>query len=322
MAQQYDNITQREVIGMFFERLSQDLGIGWLAAVSMLFKSDQEMEKYPWLGMVPVLREWIGGRHAKKLPEEIITIVNKHYEATMEFQLDDLRRDKTTQVQTRINELADRGDAHWAILLSALINTGHSDTNGLAYDGQYFFDTDHETGASGAQSNDITVDISAIPVTNHGSTTAPSAGEMASAIMTSIQQIVGFVDDQGEPMNELARNFTVMTPLNLWQAAVAGIGNRQIDGGDDNTLVAVQADGFNIKLAPNARLTATDTFFTFNGDGSTSALIRQEETDIMIKAKGEGSDFEFDNDAHQYGIDTHRNVGYGRWEKANRSQLI
>ena len=322
MAQQYDNITTREVIGMFFERLSQDVGAAWIPMVSMLFSSDQNSEKYPWLGMVPMMREWIAGRHAKKLPEEIITIDNLHYEATLEFQLDDLRRDKTTQVQTRINDLADRANAHWAKLLSTLIVNGSAGTSGLSYDGQYFFDTDHVTGDSGTQSNDISIDISALPVTNAGSVTYPSAGEMSLSILQSIQTILGFKDDQGEPMNELASNFLVMVNTNHWSAAVAGLGNRNIDSGDANTLVSVQADGFNIDLAVNQRLVETDEFFTFNTDGSTSAFIRQEETDVKFKAKAEGSDFEFDNDAHQYGIDTHRNVGYGRWEKACMTTLV
>ena len=318
----YKYITQREVIGMFFERLRQDVGVSWIPMVSMLFNSDQDSEKYPWLGMVPMMREWIAGRHAKSLPEEIITIDNLHFEATLEFLLKDIRRDKTTQVRTRINELADRANAHWAKLLSTLIVNGHTDASGLAYDGQYFFDTDHVTEKSGTQSNDTTVDISAIPVTNHGSTTAPSVGEMSSAIMTTIQQIIGFKDDQGEPMNELARKFNVMVPTNLWQSSAGALTNSNIDSGDSNTLIAVQADGFDISLSANTRLTATDTFFVFNADGSTSALIRQEETGVLLKAKAEGSEYEFDNDAHQYGIDTWRNVGYGRWEKACRAQLV
>ncbi|GAF85157.1 unnamed protein product, partial [marine sediment metagenome] len=28
------------------------------------------------------------------------------------------------------------------------------------------------------------------------------------------------------------------------------------------------------------------------------------------------SEFEFDNDAHQYGVDADRNVGYGFWQHA------
>ena len=215
MPMQYENITTREVIGMFFERLSQDVGASWIPAVSMMFQSDQAQEKYPWLGMVPMMREWIGGRHAKSLPEEIITIENLHFEATLEFQIDDLCRDKTTQVQTRINELADRANAHWAKLLSSLIVNGHTDASGLAYDGQYFFDTDHSTGSSGAQSNDLTVDISALPTNNHGYTTAPAAAEMSLAIMETIQQIIGFKEEQGEPMKELAEDIMVMVTIKL-----------------------------------------------------------------------------------------------------------
>jgi len=317
-----NSISQREVMGMFFNRLSQDLGMSWVNTISMLFQSNQDIEKYPWLGQTPMMREWIGGRHAKILPENVLTIENLHYELTEEFLVKDLRRDKTGQIQIRINEMAYRANVHWAYLLSELINSGHSDTYGLSYDGQYFFDTDHVTGDSGTQSNDTTVDISELPVSNSGSTTTPSAAEMSMAIMLTIQKIIGYKDDTGQPMNELARNFQVQVPIGYWQSAVAGLGNRTIDGGDDNTAIAVQADGFRINLSTNVRLTETDTFFVFNSDGTTSPFIRQEETGIMMKVKGAGSDYEFNNDAHQYGIDTWRNAGYGRWEKACRTQLI
>ena len=51
-------------------------------------------------------------------------------------------------------------------------------------------------------------------------------------------------------------------------------------------------------------------------DGDVKAFIRQEETAVQIKAKAEGSEYEFDHDAHQYGVDTWRNVGYGYWQQA------
>jgi phage major head subunit gpT-like protein len=37
---------------------------------------------------------------------------------------------------------------------------------------------------------------------------------------------------------------------------------------------------------------------------------------VQLKVKGSGSEYEFDNDAHQYGIDTWRNVGYGMWQNS------
>ena len=60
----------------------------------------------------------------------------------------------------------------------------------------------------------------------------------------------------------------------------------------------------------------TDKFVIFRTDGSVKPLIRQEEVAVAIKAKAEGSEYEFDNDAHQYGVDTWRNVGYGYWHRA------
>ena len=96
-------LSSSAVIGMYYERLAAATGVAWIDACSNYFTSDQDSEKYPWLGMVPALREWIGGRQAKSLSENYVDIVNKHYEATIEFALRDLRRDKTPQIQARIN---------------------------------------------------------------------------------------------------------------------------------------------------------------------------------------------------------------------------
>ena len=55
----------RAIIGKFFAALEQYTGLSWIELVSVLFDSDQESETYKWLGQSPVMREWIGGRHAK-----------------------------------------------------------------------------------------------------------------------------------------------------------------------------------------------------------------------------------------------------------------
>lgn len=134
----------RAIIGEFFARLEQDIGATYIPLVSNFFESDQESETYKWLGMSPAMREWIGGRLAKGFRENGLTITNKKFEATLEVLVDEIRRDKTGQVMIRIGELAQRVNAHWAKLLTDLLVT-----NGLAYDGQNFFDTDHSEGGSG-----------------------------------------------------------------------------------------------------------------------------------------------------------------------------
>lgn len=305
------SLSSRAIIGEFYNTLQQDIGGLWVEPASNLFTSDQESETYKWLGMSPAMREWIGGRQAKGFRDNGITIANKTYEATLEVLMDEIRRDKTGQVMVRVRELAQRTNAHWAKLLTALIVAGEAAT---CYDGQYFFDTDHAEGDSGSQSNDISNDIT--------TTTAPTAGEMESSILKSIQSILSFVDDQGEPMNENAREFLVMVPVPYMAAAAAALGSQIIvdaasTGGRTNNIVTLgNIGGFSVRLAVNARLSWTTKFATFRTDGETKALIRQEEEGVTVSAVAEGSELEFNENKHRYGVKAIRNVGYGYWQRA------
>lgn len=310
---QYTGITSKGVAGMFYARLRQDEGQSWISKIAMPFDSTQETETYKWLGMVPGMREWIGGRQAKGFRENGITITNKKYESTLEVNVDDLRRDKTGQLRVRIGEQARRANAHWASLLSTLILNGPSTE---CYDGQYFFDTDHSEGDSGTQSNCISVDISALPAAVHGSTTVPSREEAAQSILQGVAAIAGFKDDQGEPMNEDAKSFIVMSaPQNpLYLCLMAAVSLDNLAAGVANI---IPASGFNIQVVPNARLsTWTDRFVIFRTDADVKAFIKQEELPISLSVKAEGSEYEFDTDKHQYGIKAVRNVGYGYWQEA------
>jgi phage major head subunit gpT-like protein len=303
------SLGSRAIIGEFYMRLEQDLGTTWVPQVSMLFQSDQESETYPWLGMAPAMREWIGGRQAKGFRENQVVIANKKYESTMEVPVDWLRRDKTGQIRVRIAEQTERANAHWAKLLNQLIIDGEA---GVCYDGQFFFDTDHSEGDSGTQDNDIAVNIT--------TTTAPTTGEMETAILTAIQQIIGFKDDQGEPMNENAQRFLVMVPVPFMSAAAAALGSSIIVDAStsrSNTILTLSSmAGFQVSLAVAPRLTWTTKFAVFRADGQLGAFIRQEEEDITVDAIAEGSEEEFKNDRHLYGIKAIRNVGYGYWQKS------
>lgn len=307
------SLGSRAIIGEFYKTLEQDLGNSWIPSISNYFTSDQESETYKWLGMVPQMREWIGGRNAKGFRDNGITIENKHFEATLEVLVRELRRDKTGQILVRVRELAQRANAHWAKLLSSLILNA---ANSVCYDGQYFFDTDHAEGDSGTQSNSISVDISALPGAVHGSITAPSVEEMQGSIMSAIQAIYGFKDDQGEPLNENARNFLVMVPPSLWQPAMSAI-YTPLAGALQTSMDQIRMGGLTIVPVVNARLsTWISNIAVFRTDSEVKPFIRQEEESIQMKAIAEGSELEFKEDKHQYGLDSWRNVGYGIWQNA------
>jgi phage major head subunit gpT-like protein len=305
-------LSSRAVIGMYYARLETNPGLAWVEGVSNLFGSDQSSETYPFLGQSPVMREWIGGRQGKGLPGNSLMLTNRHYEATLEISVRDARRDKTGQIQARVQEFADRSITHWASLLSVLLMNGASS---VCYDGQYYFDTDHAEGDSGTQSNAISVDISTLPAAVHGVVTAPSVEEMQQAILAGIAQILSFKDNRGEPMNENAQSFMVIVPVSLFLVASAAVSNVTTAALQQN-LNANLIAGLKIDVQMNPRLTWTDTFSLFRTDSPIKGLIRQSETDVELKAKAEGSEFEFDNDAWQFGIDSWRTAGYGYWQRA------
>lgn len=307
----------RQIIGRYYERFEKAQAL-WLPKISMKMDSDQESETYRWLGQVPRLREWIGGRQAKGLRDNGFTIENKTFEGTLRIPLADIRRDKTGQIMTRVEEMADSAANHPVELAATLINNGASSP---CYDGQYFFDTDHSEGVSGQQSNKITVDISALPVGAdfHGTTTDPSVSEMVKAILQSIQNMYGLKDDQGRAINRTIREFTVITPVNLWSAGLGAETMSMLAKGESNLL---QNTKFNVDVYAEPELTATDTFYTFASGGAVAPFIHQIEEEMTTSYLGYGSEFEHVNDAHEFGVKKVENMGYGLWQRAMSTQLI
>lgn len=311
-------LSSRAIIGTYYRQLEQDTGANWVGAISNYFNSTQPSEEYPWLGFAPVMREWIGGREAKGYRENGLTIKNRLFEATLEIDIDELRRDKTGQIMVRVRDMATRTNTHWASLLSTLILNGGA---AVCYDGQFFFDTDHAEGDSGSQSNDISVDISGLPTTVHGADAQhPSVEELQLTVTEAIGKFIAFKDDQGEPTNENARSFLVMLPTNLWS-----VGSRALyvpsdtPGPSQTTLAATRGQGFTVDYTTSPRLNSwTDKFAIFRTDSPIKPLIRQEETGVEMKAIAEGSELEFKNRKHWYGVETWRNAAYGMWQMAMR----
>lgn len=300
----------RAIIGEYYAALEADMGVSWVPQVSNIFNVDQAIETYKWLGQSPALREWIGGRLAKSFNENGVSIENKHFEATMEVLVSEIRRDKTGQVMLRVQELAQRVNSHWAKLVSALFLAGETTA---CYDGQSFFDTNHSEGASGTQDNDRTFAAA--------TGTAPTAGEMSEAIAAATSALLGFVDDQGEPMNENARQFLVMVDPGLLQVTAAALGSQVLVYNStavaSNTIAAMGTiGGYQYQLAANARLARADKMYLFRTDAPTKAFIRQQETEPMLESIAENSEEEKLNKRHLYMVDTWRNVGYGLWQRA------
>jgi phage major head subunit gpT-like protein len=317
-------LSSRDVIGQFFEALEAASGVTWIPKVSMLFPSNQQFENYKWLGFSPALRRWIGERQAKGLRVNGITIENLLYEGTLGIDVDDIRRDKTGQIKIRIGEQVDEAISHWATLLTALIQNAESSA---CYDGQFFFDTDHQEGDSPAQSNDLSAsDYSELNITTP---TNPTANELANVIMKMIQHMYTLKNDQNRPMNRFAKQFLVMVPVSFFGAAQQAIFERNLETGAgvrNNPLAGLMDRGWRLDVEANPELTWTDKLAVFRTDGRAKPFIRQaelldgasqandESLGIQVQSIAEGSEEEFKNNQWLFGIKASRNVGYGYWQ--------
>lgn len=303
-----EKLTSRAVMGMYSLALEQPTGLPWVNLISNAtpYGSDQETEEYAWLGQVPGMREWVGGRNAKGLRDQSYKIRNKEFESTLEFLVKELRRDKTGQIEMRISEHVNRADAHWAELLSTLIVNAEAQ---VCYDGEYFFDTDHTEGDSGTQDNDLTYAAA--------TGTAPTAAEMSDAIFKAIQAMLGFKDDQGKPMNATASRFLVLIPPALMQVTASALSDTIIvDGSTSRTNTLVNTKKFSVEFDVNPYLTDATKFYVFRIDSQVPPMIRQEEVPVEVSAIAEGSELEFTHKKHQYGLFASRAAGYGFWQFA------
>jgi phage major head subunit gpT-like protein len=295
-------LSSRAVIGRFFRQLEDFAQNAWWTRLAMHFASNQAAETYRWLGMVPQVREWVGGRQVRPLRSSGLTIANKTWESTVRVDADELRRDKTGQIMVRVSELARRVATHPNKLLTALIEGGET---AECYDSAYFFDTAHTEGASGTQSNLIGHDVT--------TPSAPTENEMYAGIVKAIAQILALRDDQGEALNDGASEFLVMVPMSLLAPTLTALAGRTLDA-TSNPLAS--GSPFKVAWVANPRLTWTSKFAVFRTDGSARPFIFQEELPVQMQVLAEGSELEVNENQHQYGVKAIHACGYGMWQSA------
>lgn len=117
------------------------------SSVATRVPSTTAEERYGWLGKIPNVREWIGARHVHKLAAHDYTVRNRDFENTVAVDANDIADDRVGIYAPIFEEFGRATAAFPDQLVFGALKDGFAQ---LAYDGQYFFDTDHpvldETG--------------------------------------------------------------------------------------------------------------------------------------------------------------------------------
>jgi phage major head subunit gpT-like protein len=108
--------------------------------MATVFPSDSEANIYPFLSMIPGLREWLGPRIINNVAARSFTVVNKAYEGTYAIDLNKFK-DDTYGFYAQLQPMIAQQVAEWRDrLIAEKIELGTTE-NG--WDGQFFFDVDH-----------------------------------------------------------------------------------------------------------------------------------------------------------------------------------
>lgn len=110
------------------------------AKITMTVPSQTREQTYGWLRQLPKVREWLGDRVVHGLVADGFTIVNKKFELTISVARDDISDDQYGIFGPLFEDMGRSAREQPDELVFGLLAQGFTTP---AYDGQYFFDTDH-----------------------------------------------------------------------------------------------------------------------------------------------------------------------------------
>lgn len=141
------------------------------------------------------------------------------------------------------------------------------------YDGQNFFSTTHTSkGYKTAQSNYVT-----------------DRNFNRNNVQTTIQELMGFKDDQGEPIAQ--SNFYVIVPTVLYFDALEAMRSVLLDGGGSNILVTENIEIIKNPHLPTASTAAQSSWYVGSNDSEKPMIMqnREEIEFVSVDPKSSGN---------------------------------
>lgn len=192
--------------------------------------SDGADEKYGFIGNMPGVKEWKGDRKFEQLRAANFEIANKLWENSLLVDKFNIKDDRIGMYGPMMQELAAEAMHHPDELWFEVLLGGETTA---CFDGQNFFDTDHEWGDSGPQDNDLTFDA----VDPNGVTEA----EFRAAYQQARTALLGYRRDNGKlfrrPVVQGMNDLMILVPLQLEDVATKALTATLTNGGDSNVVI-------------------------------------------------------------------------------------
>jgi phage major head subunit gpT-like protein len=272
-----------------------------LVQLAMRIPSSNAQEEMPFLGDIPMLEEWLDDRKFSKLRAEKITIRNRDYAAGIRVHRNDIMDDRLGLVMPKVMMLADRARQHVAKSLVELLLNGFDGndfplvSDGLAYDGQFFFSATHKDGNGPTQTNTSTEILDA------------AAYEAARSAMQSLQ------DEERQPL-EIGGNTLIVGPSNertALEIVQAGIIDQGGASGVENVFKGTA------RVVVSQRLVGTYAAYWFLADLAQPVrptVWLDRESPQFVAQNRLDSESAFMRNLFRFGAQYRAGYGYGLWQ--------
>src|SRR3972149_5168036 len=153
--------------------------------IATKFDSTTDRETYSWLGANPPMSEWTDQRQLRGLRPFDYTLVNKHWEATLEIERTAIEDNRLGHIPARVRQLI---RTSLRFLNEKVVSQLDGGATLLAYDGAAFFADTRVIGASANIDNLISGSYSG------------SSAEIRTAISVAAALMMNYQDDWGKPL--------------------------------------------------------------------------------------------------------------------------
>lgn len=272
--------------------------------LATIINTTQPIQKYPWLGTVPPMREFIDERQPSGLAAYSTSIEDKVFESTIAVDRKAVEDDQLDLIRLRVRDLAQRVAVHRQQMIVEALTSGFTATS---YDGTAFFGTAHPTVSGGTHSNKGT------------------SGLDETSLTAAINAMMTVEDDQGIPLS-IMPDTLVVGPKQAWNALelvespVVVYKANTSDTASSTDYKNVFHGRLTVVVSPFIRGTADDNWFLLDTKRPIKSLILQQRSDVPVEfaalESASGSEAAFMRDRYYYGVRARYNVGYGLWQTA------
>jgi phage major head subunit gpT-like protein len=255
--------------------------------------STGNLETWNWMGDLPGFEEWVGDRKMSGLEGFKLDVANKKWSNGLRLKNDDIKDDKLGLLAPQIQGLATKARRHRLdLMLKNLLNGFDGDnyptvSNGLGYDGAFFFADTHK----GGNDNKMTVALDAAGLT---------AAELLLESMTTY--------DGNDPLD--VHGTTLIVGPKLRATAEKLLTQERLANGEDNYHRG------KYKLLVSNRIRGTEDDYWFLADLSQPIRpflfqMREEiSTSALAGQDGNNSMPGFQRDESWFGAQARYNVAY------------